>query len=81
MKIWLTEILAIDPNNPERGLVKWCGPDIKALTEQHAKEYCQNNGLGYCRVIGELVMEIPCKKGTYEPDFNNAVDYEQSQLN
>lgn len=74
MKIWLTEIMAIDPNDGK--LKKWCGPDIKAFTPTLAEQYCQQNGLGYCKVIGELVREIGCKKGTYEPDFDNIIDYE-----
>ena len=41
-----------------------------------AQEYCELNGLGYCKVVGELIAEIPCKEGTYEPDFNNMIDYE-----
>lgn len=81
MKTWVTEIIAINPNDSERGLVNWCGPEIKALTHRQAEEYCQNNGLGYCRVIGELIIEIPCKDGTLEPNFEKSIDYEQSQLN
>ena len=37
----------------------WGGPNIEAETQKAAEEYCQENGLGYCKVIGELIEEIP----------------------
>lgn len=36
----------------------FCGPNIKAPTQQLAHEYCQKNGLGYCNIEGELIAEI-----------------------
>lgn len=79
MKIWITELIAIDPLTGE--LKKWGGDDIKAPTHELAQEWCQLNGKGYLKVIGELVAEIPCKKGTYEPDFDNMVDYDYISSN
>ena len=76
MKTWTTEIMAIDAVNPERGIVLYGGPNIKALTKSMAQEYCNNNGLGYCKVSDQLMSEIPCKPGTYEPDMDNQVDYD-----
>ena len=81
MKLWVTEIKAIDPSNPDRGIVTYCGPEVPGLTLKHAEQYCQENGLGYCKVLGELVAEIPCKHGTYEADFDNMIDYENESLN
>jgi len=79
MKKWLTEIIA---NDAKTGVQKkWAGPVVNAINLQDAEYYCQNNGLGYCRIIGELIVEIPCKKGTYEPDFESTVDYEQPMMN
>jgi hypothetical protein len=75
MKLWVTEIMATDPKTGE--LKKWCGPEVPGINLQTAEEYCQSNGLGYCKVIGELICEIPCKEGTYEPDFNNMIDYDK----
>lgn len=79
MKIWTTVIYAkcaVD------GVIRqFCGQNIEAPTKQLAHEYCQNNGLGYLHISDELVMEIPCKKGTYEPDFKNAIDYDKTQNN
>lgn len=57
MKIFLTELKAIDPIDQE--LKTWCGPNIEAETFELAEQYCQDNGLGYCTVIGELIQEIP----------------------
>ncbi|MEN6569005.1 MAG: hypothetical protein ABFC18_03230 [Rikenellaceae bacterium] len=48
--IWLTEIQANDPITGEIQI--WAGPEIEANTEQQAIDYCNSNGLGYCKVIG-----------------------------
>jgi hypothetical protein len=79
MKIWSTDIHAICPLTGELKL--FGGPNIEAPTKKLALEYCQLNGLGYCHVGDEIVMEIPCIKGTYKPDFDNAIDYETIQNN
>lgn len=79
MRIWCTEIEAKDPFTGQ--LKKWCGPDVPGINVADAERYCQENGLGYCKIAGELVAEIPCKKGTYEPDFKNMIDYENTQNN
>lgn len=78
MKIWLTEFKAPDART---GVIKtWCGENVEAPTSDLAQEWCYKNR-GYLKVIGELVAEIPCKEGTYEPDFNKMIDYENRQLN
>jgi hypothetical protein len=51
MRRWVTHIEAIDYK--DRGLKLWVGPYIEAPTKKLAQEYCDNNGLGYCRVIAE----------------------------
>lgn len=74
MKTWVTLIKALDPVT---GLMKtWSGPNVPGINHDDATRYCQQNELGYCQVIGELVAEIPCKKGTHEPDWENQIDYE-----
>ena len=78
MKTWLTEIKAIDPIDGQ--LKTWAGPEVNALTLAMAEHHCKTL-LGYCRVIGELVAIIPCIEGTLKPDFDNMVDYENTQLN
>ena len=79
MKLWVTEIEAKDHFTGQ--LKKYGGPEVPGICKSDADLYCQNNGLGYCKVVGELVAEIPCKEGTYEPDFKNMIDYEKTQNN
>ena len=78
MKQWVTEFRALDARTGE--LKTWCGPNISAPTLQLAQQWCCDNA-GHLQVVGELVMEIPCIKGTYDPDFENKVDFENNRLN
>lgn len=59
---WLTEIEAVNPDTEE--LCLWAGPRIWADTEEEAKEFCQKHDLGYCKILGRLIDEIP-----YEEDI------------
>lgn len=63
MTIWLTEIFAKDPVD---GLYKpFCGPNVPGITFEDAERYCQENGLGYCRVLGKLIETVePLPDGT-----------------
>lgn len=79
MKLYTTEIKAIDPTSGE--LCSYAGPHVPGLSFADADHYCQTNGLGYCKVVGQLVAEIPCKPGTLDPDFDRMIDYEQAELN
>ena len=79
MKHWSTEIKAKSPINGQ--MSTYAGPDIKAPTLELAQEYCEKNGLGYCWVIGELIMDIPCIEGTLDPDWDKAIDYTKPQDN
>jgi len=56
MAKFATSIKAIDPKT--RGLVKFSGPIIEAKTWSAAETYCQENGLGYCKVTG-IIEEEP----------------------
>jgi hypothetical protein len=80
MKTWTTNIYALDPLD---GCYKtFGGPYIQAPSRALAHEFCQNNGLGYCHIDAELIMEIPCKKGTTNiPDWEKKIDYEKIDLN
>lgn len=79
MKKWTTTIKALDPMT--NILKSWGGPHICAPSWKIAQEYCNINGLGYCKVDGELIAEVPCKPNTYDPDFDNMTDYENQQIN
>lgn len=74
MKLWVTEIRAIDPNDGE--LKTWAGPHVPGITWRFAEEYCQNHGLGYCKVIGELVAEIEYKSNDPWADLGERTDYD-----
>jgi hypothetical protein len=56
MKKFTTILQAIDPRDGE--LKTWQGQIIQAKTIVEAKRFCQKNGLGYLRVIGEFIEEI-----------------------
>ena len=74
MKYWVTEIKAIKPGTGE--LRTYAGPTVPGISIGDAMAYCENHGLGYCTVLGELISEIPCIEGTYEPDWDKQVDYD-----
>ena len=78
MKLWVTEIRAIEPHTGE--LLTWGGEYVQAPTLELAREWCRKNK-GYLNIIGELVAEIPCKNGTLEADFSKMIDYENIQNN
>lgn len=78
MKKWCTEFMAPDALTGD--MKKWCGPEVEAPTAELAQQWRYDNA-GHLKVVGELVAEIPCKEGTYEPDFKNMIDYENTQNN
>lgn len=79
MRMWCTQIKAIDPITGE--MATWCGPNVPGINLEDAINYCQLNGLGYCEILGELMAEIPCNDGTYEPDFSKMIDYQNINYN
>ena len=79
MKIYITKIKAIDPKNGE--MCTWTGPRVKGISFADAQKYCDENGLGYCEIGGELKMEITTKKDGFTPDWDNVTDYDLSNLN
>lgn len=74
MNLYVTEIRAFDPKTNE--MKYWGGPNVKGVSESDAQNYIDNNGLGYCKIIGVLVAEIPCKEGTFEADMDKIVNYD-----
>ena len=76
MPLYCTTIYAISPSHGE--MTEYCGPHINAISPAMARQYCEENGLGYCHINGDiLVAEIPCKPGTFEADFDKQVDYDE----
>lgn len=77
-RFWGTEIRAIDPMDGE--MKTWAGPIVPGITYKEAKRYCSENGLGYCKVIkDQLIMSVPCKNGTIEPDWDKKVVYVENE--
>lgn len=72
MKTWSTLIYAKSPLNGE--LLEYFGPNIEANTYEEAQEYCEQNGLGYCWIRGQLRAEIP--ETDLKPDWVNRKDYD-----
>lgn len=79
MLLFTTHIQAIDPKTGN--MTTWSGPDVPAISFSDAQDYCERNGLGYCKVAGQLMMRIPFKSETFTPDWDKAIDYEAIGLN
>jgi hypothetical protein len=69
MNIYITTIRGICPKTGE--LKSYVGPNVRGITAQDAQRFCEENGLGYCKVVGLLVSEIPCKKGGEMINYDN----------
>jgi hypothetical protein len=76
VNLYTTQIKAIDPADGE--MKTWCGPNVPGISFSDARWYCDNNGLGYCEVTGQLVCEIGTKveNGMIVPDFTKRIDYD-----
>ena len=55
MELFYTKVMSIDPKDSE--LKEWKGPNVPAISFSDARRYCQENGLGYCEVIGLIERE------------------------
>lgn len=60
-KMWTTEIWAIHPKDVAMALlydpIKWQGPHVPGTSLEDAQRYCNEHGMGYCRVTGEWIAE------------------------
>lgn len=62
-KMWTTEIWAYDAKCQTTRITdydyptKWQGPHVPGTSIEDAQRYCDTNGMGYCRVVGELIEE------------------------
>jgi hypothetical protein len=56
MNLYTTLIQAISPITGE--LTLYAGPNIPGISFNDAREFCERNGLGYCKVDGLLEAEI-----------------------
>ena len=67
-KWYITELRAICAACGE--LKTFIGPEVPGISFEDADNYCQTNGLGYCRVIGELVAKIPWDESKPRIDYD-----------
>lgn len=63
-KMWTTEIWAVpasdywEDNAPNDYFNKqFQGPHVPGTSLEDAQRYCNEHGMGYCRVTGELIAE------------------------
>lgn len=71
-KWYLTELRAICAVD---GYLKtFVGPKVPGISFWDAENYCQMNGLGYCKVTGELISEQSF-------DGSSRIDYDTPNLN
>lgn len=71
-KWYCTQIKAIRPTDGE--IATYSGPAVPGISFQDAQDYCNEN-IGYCKVIGELIEEIPTKEDGITPDWDNKIIY------
>ena len=62
MNQYATQIKAINPSTGE--ITTYTGPNVPGINLQDANNYCQANGLGYCKVLGVLIAEIAANENT-----------------
>ena len=73
MKLWVTELKAI---HPTKGiLTNYMGPYIEADSLELAEKHCEENGLGYCKVIGELDSELDYNTATEIKNFSEKLKH------
>lgn len=79
MKAYLTEATLVCPTTGD--LLTYRGPNAFGISFEDAQDYCERNGFGYCRVIGQIVSEVPTLPDGITPDWDSEVDFEKSHLN
>lgn len=56
LKLYVTEIIAEPKEGSDDGRT-WAGPNVPGVSQDDAQRYCDENGLGYCRILGEFIEE------------------------
>lgn len=79
MRAFETIIKAISPLDGE--IHTYFGPTIKAPSKELAREFCDENGLGYCIIGDEVYSEIPCDDVNYRPDWSKEINYHKQTYN
>lgn len=79
MPFFCTQMQVVNQKTKE--LVWIDGMRIEAPNLELAQEIIDKDNYHYLIITGQLVKEIPCKKGSFEPDWKNAVDYDKLNQN
>lgn len=69
MILWVTEIIAEDPL--DKKVKRWVGPNVPGISQDDAQKFCNENGLGFCKVIGKLVKQEPQEKSYFHVQYQN----------
>ena len=72
-KWYVTEIRAIHPVRNEMAVFE--GPYVPGISPKDAQDYCNDN-IGYCKVLGVLVCEIPTKEDGITPDWEREINFD-----
>ena len=79
MNTYLTEIMAICPKD---NVIKTYGcPNVPAENASDAQEWLDDNGLGYCKVIGKIVATIETPDGYFDYKVEEEIVIPRERLN
>ena len=73
MRTYSTKMQVLNQETKE--LVWVGGMKVIAHSEQHAQQILDRHDYHYLALDGELIAEIPCIKGTYQPDWGGMIEY------
>lgn len=79
MPFFCTQMQVVNQKTKE--LVWIDGMRIEAPTWELAQEIIDKENYNYLIITGQLIKEIPCKEGSFEPDWKNAIDYQKTNMN
>lgn len=79
MPFFCTQMQVVNQKTKE--LVWIDGMKIEAPSLELAQEIIEQENYHYLIITGQLIKEIPCKEGSFEPDWNNAIDYTKLNQN
>ena len=74
MKLWGTKMQVL--NQVTKELIWVDGMRVKAFSRGKVLEILDKFDYDYLVLDNQIVSEIPCKKGTLEPDWGRMIDYE-----
>lgn len=74
MKLWDTQMQVLNQETKELCWVE--GMRVRAFTREKARAILDKYDYHYLVFGDEIVAEIPCKPGTYDPDWDKMIDYE-----